>query len=203
MKNIICVSQKSACSGEYFLRVEEIFQANPFAFILREKELGPEEYRELALNVLKIAKKYSAPLFLNGNFSLAAELGLGTQLSFQAYKELKESPVPAGISVHSREEAEYIMNTPKNIRISHIIAGHVFATDCKKGLEPRGLDFLSSVCSAVKNQYPVFGIGGITPEKMPLLYKAGAFGGAVMSSCMRTENLPKLAEAFCMQAGKS
>ncbi len=203
MKNIICVSQKSACTGDYFQRVEEIFQAEPFAFILREKELASDEYRELALKVLSIAKKYSAPLFLNGNFALAAELGLGTQLSFQAYRELSESSVPVGISVHSREEAEYIMNTPKNVRISHIIAGHIFATDCKKGLAPRGLEFLSSVCAAVGKQYPVFGIGGISPEKMPLLYEAGAFGGAVMSSCMRAENLPKLAEAFRRQAGKS
>lgn len=196
MKNIICVSQKRACVCDYFLRVEEIFQCSPFAFVLREKEISPEEYRELALKVRSIAEKYSSPLFLNGNFDLACELGLGTQLSFQTYRELSESPVPVGISVHSKEEAEYIVQTPKKVPVSHIIAGHIFVTDCKKGLAPRGLDFLASVCAAVGKKYPVFGIGGITPEKMPLLREAGAFGGAVMSSCMQTKNMAVLAREF-------
>lgn len=196
MKNIVCVSQKSVCIEDYFLRVEKIFRAEPFAFILREKELDAEEYGKLALAVRDIARKYSGNLFLNGNFSLACELSLGTQLSFQTYKLLEESPVPVGVSVHSAEEAEYIVVTPKKIPVSHIIAGHIFATDCKKGLEPRGLEFLSDVCRVVGGKYPVFGIGGITPERMPLLYEAGADGGAVMSSCMKEKDVESLFEAF-------
>ena len=38
-------------------------------------------------------------------------------------------------------------------------AGHIYATDCKQGLPPRGLDFLEEVCRAV--DIPVWAIGGI------------------------------------------
>lgn len=196
MKNVICVSQKSVCCEDFLVRVQKIFQAEPFAFILREKELEDRQYRELAVSVCRIAENFVSPLFLNGNFALACELNVGVQLSFQAYRELTESPVPVGISVHSKEEAEYIVTTPKNVPVSHILAGHIFATDCKKGLMPRGLDFLSAVCLAVGGKYPVFGIGGISPEKMPALYEAGAYGGAVMSSCMKEADIAAYLQSF-------
>ena len=195
MTPLICISQKDVCAEDFLVRVEKIFQQEPFAFILREKSLSDEEYKELAFKILPIAKNYKTPLFLNGHFELACELGLGIQLSFQAYQELNSSPVPVGISVHSTEEAEYIMQAQKNIVVSHILAGHIFPTDCKKGLAPRGLEFLSSVCKVINN-IPVFGLGGISPEKMPALHEAGAYGGAIMSSCMKSLNVEELLQAF-------
>ena len=42
---------------------------------------------------------------------------------------------------------------------AYVTAGHIFTTDCKKGLPPRGLDFLKNVCDAVT--IPVYGIVGI------------------------------------------
>ena len=85
-------------------------------------------------------------------------------------------------------------------------AGHIFATDCKKGLPPRGLDFLKNVCDAVG--IPVYAIGGIniassddsTASDAPSAYDAmpdinvprlsgvmecGAAGGCIMSGMMR------------------
>ena len=86
-------------------------------------------------------------------------------------------------------------------------AGHIFATDCKKGLPPRGLDFLKNVCDAVG--IPVYAIGGIniassgdsTASDAPSTYDAvrdisvprlarsliecGAAGGCIMSGMMR------------------
>lgn len=192
MKPLICVSQKSVCAEDFFVRAEKILQQDVFAFILREKELSREEYKALVLKLLPIAKQYPTPFFLNGDFALACELGLGVQIPFQKYQELTKSPVPVGISIHSTEEAEYIIMQPKNIVVSHIVAGHIFATDCKKGLAARGLDFLASVCRVINKKIPVFGIGGIIPENMPALKKAGANGGAIMSSCMKAPDIEAL-----------
>lgn len=196
MKNLICISQQEACAEDFLVRTEKILKQGVFAFILREKKLSAGQYEDLALKLLPVAKKYESPFFLNGQYDLACELGLGIQLSFQAYQELGESPVPVGISVHSAEEAEYIVRHPKNIHISHILAGHVFPTDCKKGLAPRGLGFLASVCKAIDKKIPVFGLGGVSPEKMPALYGAGAYGGAIMSSCMKSPDIEELFKKF-------
>ncbi len=196
MKKLICISQKEACAEDFFVRTEKILKQNVFAFILREKSLSAGEYEELALKLLPVAKKYPSPFFLNGHYELACGLGLGIQLSFQVYQELRESPVPVGISVHSAEEAEHIVRHPKGISVSHILAGHVFPTDCKKGLAPRGLEFLSSVCKAVDKKIPVFGLGGVSPDNMPALYGTGAYGGAIMSSCMKSPDIEELFKKF-------
>ena len=50
-----------------------------------------------------------------------------------------------GTSVHSVEDAI----KAEQLGATYMTAGHIFATDCKKGLPPRGLDFLKNVCDAV------------------------------------------------------
>lgn len=68
---------------------------------------------------------------------------------------------------------------------TYVTAGHIFTTDCKKGLPPRGLDFLKNVCDAVT--IPVYGIGGIKfdPQQWNSLKKQGACGGCIMSGMMQ------------------
>ena len=60
-----------------------------------------------------------------------------------------------GISIHSVEEAK----EAEQLGASYLTAGHIYATDCKRGLPPRGLGFLKEVCREVS--IPVYGIGGI------------------------------------------
>ena len=68
-----------------------------------------------------------------------------------------------GASCHSVEEAREAVELGCN----YIIAGHIFATDCKKGLPGRGLDFLKEVCASVS--VPVYAIGGINSENITLI----------------------------------
>lgn len=83
-----------------------------------------------------------------------------------------------GASCHSPEEAA----EAQRLGCSYVTAGHVFATDCKKGMEPRGLRFLKEVCDAVT--IPVYGIGGIGPGNISQVRETGAAGACVMSRLM-------------------
>ena len=67
---------------------------------------------------------------------------------------------------------------------SYLTAGHIFATDCKKGLTPRGVEFLENVCEAVC--LPVYAIGGMKGEIACVeeMMTHGARGICVMSECM-------------------
>ena len=67
----------------------------------------------------------------------------------------KEKFTKIGISIHSVEEAK----EAEQLGASYLTAGHIYATDCKRGLPPRGLGFLKEVCREVS--IPVYGIGGI------------------------------------------
>ncbi|MGN1381648.1 MAG: thiamine phosphate synthase [Eubacterium sp.] len=95
-----------------------------------------------------------------------------------------------GCSVHSPEEAVEV----ERLGAAYLFAGHVYATDCKKGLPPRGLGFLREVCESVS--IPVYAIGGMRmegsfPECRPdpvqrrETASCGAAGLAVMSAGMR------------------
>jgi thiamine-phosphate pyrophosphorylase len=66
---------------------------------------------------------------------------------------------------------------------SYVTAGHIFATDCKKGLEPRGITFLENVCASV--DIPVYAIGGISSDNYMEALDAGAQRVCMMSALMR------------------
>ena len=68
---------------------------------------------------------------------------------------------------------------------SYLIAGHIYATDCKKGLPARGTGFLRAVCEAA--DIPVYGIGGIHLDEAQIkeVLGCGAAGGCIMSGMMR------------------
>ena len=96
-----------------------------------------------------------------------------------------------GTSVHSVEDAI----KAEQLGATYMTAGHIFATDCKKGLPPRGLDFLKNVCDTV--QIPVYAIGGINiassegddstlnVPRLKDVMECGAAGGCIMSGMMR------------------
>ena len=83
-----------------------------------------------------------------------------------------------GASCHSVEEAWEAVA----LGATYLTAGHVFATTCKAGLPGRGVEFLAQVCAAVP--CPVYAIGGVGPENLPALARAGAKGGCVRSPLM-------------------
>ena len=64
-----------------------------------------------------------------------------------------------------------------------LIAGHIFETDCKKGLEPRGTDFLKEICDNIK--LPVFAIGGINETTVKQLQNINIEGVCLMSDLMK------------------
>ena len=87
-----------------------------------------------------------------------------------------------GASCHSIEDAK----EAERLGCTYITAGHIFETDCKKGLKGRGLDFLGEVCESVS--IPVYAIGGIDAQNFEEIKKTGAYGACIMSGLMKSEN---------------
>ena len=184
MSDIICVTNRKLCGGDFLTQIDRIAAARPKAIILREKDLSPEEYRELAEKVMSICERRGTMCILHSFTEIALELGaenihLPLRKLSGAPDSIRGKFKLIGCSCHSAEEAV----NARDMGASYITAGHVFATDCKKGLPPRGLDFLREVCSSVS--IPVYAIGGISPENMDIVRAAGAAGGCIMSGLMR------------------
>lgn len=67
-----------------------------------------------------------------------------------------------------------------------VIAGHVFVTECKPGVEPRGLPFVTRMRKLLAPSISLLAIGGITPHRVKDVIAAGADGIAVMSGIMQS-----------------
>ena len=195
MCEILCITTRRLCAGDFLRRIEQIAQCRPAGIVLREKDLSPVQYRELAADVMEICRRHDVPCILHSFAEIAAELGAeAIHLPLPVLRETEDALLrqfaAVGVSVHAPEEAE----EAQCAGASYVTAGHIYATDCKKGLAGRGTGFLREVCG--RGQIPVYAIGGITPENGGDVMAAGARGICLMSSLMQCDDPAALTAAF-------
>ena len=176
-------------------QLSKIAEAAPKYIILREKDLDGPDYRALAEKAMEICRGSTTRLILHYYWGTAIELGSDSvHLPLHILRELtaedKSHFSLVGASCHSVEDAR----EAEKLGANYITAGHIFATDCKKGLPPRGLDFLREVCKSV--DILVYAIGGISPENFPQVTEAGASGACVMSGFMKCAEPKDLLNQF-------
>lgn len=198
MSDVICVTNRSLCRDDFLSRIEEAAKLHPAGILLREKELDEEEYKKLARQVLRICKKHRVTCILHSFADAAEELGAeALHMPLMKLRELSEAQRKKfrmlGASCHSVEEAREAVE----LGCTYLIAGHIFTTDCKKGLPGRGTEFLKSVCESV--QVPVYAIGGISHEKTSLIREAGANGGCIMSGWMQCADVKEYLAGFASE----
>ena len=194
------ISNRKLCENENLEKqIEKIFSAYEkkiilknfeiIALTLREKDLDKNEYLNLVEKIYPICKKYGIDLILHQNYDLNLDKKYkieGIHLSFDNFKSLnkniKEELIrkykKIGVSIHSIDEAKEV----ENLGATYIVAGHIFKTDCKKDLEPRGLKFIQELSLILT--IPIFAIGGINQENSHLVINSEAFGVCMMSSLM-------------------
>ncbi|WP_030035431.1 thiamine phosphate synthase [Clostridium botulinum] len=193
MYKLLAITNRHICNNEFLAQIQDICTLNEkntviesVSIVLREKDLSENDYKKLAAKVLNICEKNNTECILHTYYKVAKELNCKKihlplhvlKSNPNIYKDFNE----IGISIHSVSEAIEAMN----LGATYITAGHIFATDCKKGLPPRGLGFLSSVCSSV--HIPVYAIGGISPANAEKAINAGAEGVCIMSGLMTCES---------------
>lgn len=195
------ISNRKLCENENLEKqIEKIFSAYQrkiilenfeiVALTLREKDLNKNKYLKLVEKIYPICQKYRIDLILHQNYDLNLDEKYnieGIHLSYEIFKSLnkniREKLIKKykriGVSIHSLKEAKDV----ENLGATYVVAGHIFETDCKKGLEPRGLNFIKELSSILT--IPIFAIGGINEENSNLVLNSGAFGVCMMSSLMK------------------
>lgn len=191
LNDVIAVTNRKLSQRPFLEQIKRVCQLRPEAVILREKNLSETEYAKLAEEVYNITTSYDVRLIIHTYINVARELGINTvHMSLHNMREYRKefidnvnkiNNIKTGCSIHSVEEAV----EARNMGASYITAGHVYATDCKKGLAPRGLDFLKNVCDSV--DIPVYAIGGINIDdgRRKEVKKYGAAGSCIMSGMMK------------------
>lgn len=195
------ISNRKLCANENLEKqIEKIFFAYQRKIILenfeivsltlREKDLNKNEYLKLVEKIYPICQKYRIDLILHQNYDLRLDNKYnikGLHLSYNTFKSLNKNIreelirkyKKIGVSIHSVNEAKEV----ENLGANYVVAGHIFKTDCKKDLEPRGLKFIQELSLILT--IPIFAIGGINQENSHLVINSGVFGVCMMSSLMR------------------
>ena len=195
------ISNRKLCANENLEKqIEKIFSAYQRKIILenfeivsltlREKDLNKNEYLKLVEKIYPICQKYRIDLILHQNYDLRLDNKYnikGLHLSYNTFKSLNKNIreelirkyKKIGVSIHSVDEAKEV----ENLGANYVVAGHIFKTDCKKDLEPRGLKFIQELSLILT--IPIFAIGGINQENSHLVINSGVFGVCMMSSLMR------------------
>ena len=181
----ICVTNRTLCRDDFLTRIDHIAKKGVAdAILLREKDLTEREYLELAEKVLSICKAHNRRCILHTYYKAAKELGCKEiHLPLPLLQKMREEGekqwfTTVGTSVHSLKQANLAMH----LQADYMTAGHIFETDCKKGLPGRGLSFLSKV--VCKSEVPVYGIGGISADNAGQIMETGAAGVCIMSGFM-------------------
>lgn len=186
---LIAVTDIATCPrplAEQIERLAKLTELRPQAVILRAKALDKAAYRTLALQAQQSCEAAGIPLILHSDWQLARELGISMlHLPLALLRQISEYKRAyftwLSTSVHSVGEAQEAQALGATV----LIAGHIYTTQCKAGLAPRGLSFLQNVCSAIS--LPVYAIGGIgfDAAQHAELKANGARGACVMSAYMR------------------
>ncbi|MDR3313892.1 MAG: thiamine phosphate synthase [Oscillospiraceae bacterium] len=178
MNNIaeMIVTNRRLCHGDFLMQLDRAAATQPYAILLREKDLAAAEYRALARQALPLCAAHGVPLIAHSFAAVAQGLGVpALHLPFAAFVAAAQvgqlgAFAQRGVSIHSPAEARQA----EALGATYLLCGNIFATASKPGLPPRGLEYLHETCAAV--QLPVFAIGGITEENAALCVQQGAAG---------------------------
>lgn len=149
--------------------------------IFREKDLSEQEYKSLAMWLLSLCDRDK--IILHTFVDVAIELQhksihLPIPLFRNNIDKLQHFEC-IGVSVHSLEEAIFAQNNGA----TYITYSHIFPTECKAGVEAKGVENLKKVCETLS--IPVYALGGIKKENESLVIEAGASGICKMSEYMQ------------------
>ena len=188
-EHTIVITNRHLVQGDFLKQLAKVTKLHPHALILREKDLTDDAYESLAKKVFDLCKREDITFFLHTKIEIARKIGCqNIHLSIPVLKGLSETEKKAltedfceiSISCHSMEDVEIAMAGGA----TQIILGTIFETECKKGVLGKGVEFVREICQ--KCPLPVYAIGGMDLQRLPLVIDAGAAGCCMMSGFMQT-----------------
>lgn len=157
---------------------------------LRLKNMPEAEVRRQIACGKLICQRFGAQLIVNDYWRLALDLGcdfvhLGQEDMEDAdFPMLRRRGVRFGLSTHDEAELERALSHDP----AYVALGPVYPTLLKKmKWGPQGLDRVRDWKSRV-GKVPLVGIGGLTPERLPGLFAAGADSAAVVTDIQQAED---------------
>ncbi len=157
---------------------------------LRIKDQTEGEVRRQVAVARDICGAYGAQLVVNDHWRVALDLGcdfvhLGQEDMDQAdFTALRRACVRFGLSTHDDAELDRALSQDP----AYVALGPVYPTLLKKmKWGPQGLDRVTR-WKQMAGQTPLVAIGGLTPERLPGVFAAGADSAAVVTDIQQASD---------------
>jgi thiamine-phosphate pyrophosphorylase len=140
---------------------------------LRDKELPAKPLLARAKLAAAVCRDLGVPFVLNDRPDLALEAGAdGVHVGqddapVSLARRILGPDAIVGLSTHDPDD----LGGAADQAVTYISAGPVEATPTKPGRAGTGLDYVTR--ASARSSVPVFVTGGVTPEKIPALRRAG------------------------------
>jgi thiamine-phosphate diphosphorylase len=160
---------------------------------LRDKKISDREFFHLANQIREITQVAKVIFIINDRVEIAAKVGadgvhLGQQdLGVKEARKILGSDKIIGVTCKNFHQAEQAEKEGAN----YLSFGPIFPSPTKPSAGPiLGLDFVP--LAKKKFQLPIYGIGGITLERIPACFHAGLDGVAICSALTRHPEIEKM-----------
>ena len=143
---------------------------------LREKEWHPDRRAALAKTLCAIAATAGAPVLLNGDPDEARRLGCaGVHWTSRMLQAATSRPrdLLVTASCHTRADAMHA----SALDLDAVVLGPVLATPTHPHALPLGWQGFAAACTGTR--VPVFALGGLRPQDLPIAIAHGAHGIAM------------------------
>lgn len=199
----LITDRKLAPRGDLPGAVEKALEGGVRAVQLREKDLPGKELFRLAETLRALTARHGARLLVNDRADVARAVGAdGVHLGVLSIppreaRRLLGPEACIGCSTHTLEE----LREAEEGGADFVTFGPVYATPSKASFGPPvGVPALAEACG--KARIPVFALGGVGPENVGEIARAGSFGAALISAIIAARDPRTAAMELTERIGK-
>jgi len=178
LPTLYAISNVSELGAEVFLtRLQVKLDAGLRLIQLREKHLARDELKELAQRVVSMSHSCGTKVLLNGDVGLAQEVGAdGVQLTSSQLAGLSERPGVewCGASCHNAAE----LQRAAELGCDFALVSPVLPTQSHPGTPHLGWESFAAMTAG--SSIPVYALGGLAAEDVPMAWQHGAHGIALL-----------------------
>lgn len=201
MNLVYAIVSPDICVGDFDDRVQRLCAGGVDAIVLRAKWLSEDEYFALALRLKKLCQSSKTKLVINHFYNVATSLDLDfwasgewirdrlskLSLCYDDFSSLREIKVETRVGFYAPAHSLLQARAAVSLGASSLVVSPIFGASCKIDVKPAGVSLISEITSEFSD-VKVIALGGINPENAAFCIRSGAYGVALMSEPMRTQN---------------
>jgi 8-oxo-dGTP diphosphatase len=179
LPRIYAITQGAKLGREQFMtRLNAALDRGVRLIQVREKDMTPDELRDFADSVVRLAHAHGARVLVNGDAGLADEIGAdGVHLQTGQYMSLDSKPDTGlwAASCHNREE----LLRAAQLEADFAVLSPVLPTQSHPGAPTLGWEHFTELCLDLP--MPVYSLGGMKLDMLDTAMAHNAHGIALLS----------------------